>query len=75
MALGMITATRNGSAGAAGGSVVASVSRRTHCLVAGEAAGSKLQKATELGVTIIDEAALLALLSSTQGAPGPGNPS
>jgi DNA ligase (NAD+) len=60
---------------AAGGSVVASVSRRTHYLVAGEAAGSKLQKATELGVTVIDEAALQALLSSTQGAPGPGNPS
>jgi DNA ligase (NAD+) len=49
---------------AAGGKVAGSVSKKTHCVVAGEAAGSKLDKARELGVQIIDEAALRSLLGS-----------
>jgi DNA ligase (NAD+) len=47
---------------ALGAKVAGSVSKNTDCLVAGEAAGSKLAKAQEFGVKIIDEAALLALL-------------
>ena len=48
---------------AAGGRVTASVSKRTDLLVAGESAGaSKLEKAERLGVRVVDEAALLALL-------------
>jgi DNA ligase (NAD+) len=47
---------------AAGAKVSGSVSRRTDYVVAGDASGSKLDKARELGVAVIDEAALIALL-------------
>ncbi|MDY5114233.1 MAG: NAD-dependent DNA ligase LigA [Bilifractor sp.] len=46
-----------------GGKCTGSVSRKTSYLVAGEAAGSKLEKAQALGVPVIDEARLLAMLS------------
>lgn len=47
-----------------GGKVSGSVSKKTTYVVAGEEAGSKLTKANELGVTVIDEATLLEMVNA-----------
>jgi len=49
---------------AAGGKVSGSVSKKTNYVVAGEEAGSKLDKAQELKIPVIDEAGLLKMLGS-----------
>lgn len=49
---------------AQGGKVSASVSKKTDFVVAGSDAGSKLDKATDLGIRVLDEAELKALLNS-----------
>jgi DNA ligase (NAD+) len=53
---------------AAGGKAAGSVSRRTDYLVAGESAGSKLQKAQELGVPVLDEDRFRALLAGEEAS-------
>ena len=51
---------------AAGGKVSGSVSKKTSLVLAGEEAGSKLEKANKLGISVIDEAGLIDLLESTE---------
>ncbi len=51
---------------AEGAKVSGSVSKKTSYVVAGEEAGSKLDKAKELGIRVIDEAALIAMLEGAQ---------
>jgi DNA ligase (NAD+) len=51
---------------AEGGKVSSSVSNKTSYVVAGSEAGSKLERAVELGVTVIDEDGLMQLLDAPQ---------
>ena len=51
---------------AAGGRAAGSVSKNTSYLVAGENAGSKLQKAQEMGVPVLDEDGFRRLLASEE---------
>jgi DNA ligase (NAD+) len=48
---------------AAGGKVAGSVSKKTHFVVAGAEAGSKLDRAQELGVAVLDETGLKEMLN------------
>jgi DNA ligase (NAD+) len=59
---------------AAGGKVTSSVSKKTDFVVAGENAGSKYDKAVELGVPILDEAAFRVLLAEGPDAARPHQP-
>ena len=55
-----------------GGKVSSSVSKKTDFVVYGEAAGSKLTKARELGISLIDEAGLLKMVGATDETSGDG---
>ena len=46
-----------------GGKAASSVSKKTSYVLAGEAAGSKLQKAVDLGIPVIDEATFKTMIS------------
>ena len=48
-----------------GGTEVSSVSRKTSCLLAGKNAGSKLEKAREYGVKIVDEQEFLKMIGGS----------
>jgi DNA ligase (NAD+) len=65
---GTLQSHTRSSAGAAlkelGAKVAGSVSKKTSFVVAGEAAGSKLERARALGVTVLDEAGLDRILAT-----------
>jgi DNA ligase (NAD+) len=56
-----------------GGRVAGSVSKKTHYVVVGESAGSKAEKAAQLGIPTLDEAGLYALIAAPRPAE-PGTP-
>jgi DNA ligase (NAD+) len=57
---------------ALGGKVTGSVSKKTDFVVAGEEAGTKLDKARELNVAVLEEAAFLAMLDGRKNPKDPG---